>query len=159
MKQGRRPKYYGNEEHYRNMILDAVKCGHIYMAADNLGISHSAIRNHIIKLGLSEDVKSILSDYKSNKQEQILELAREGVSDVSIAAKLGISATKVKSVRIDGGIMRKRGIQHRHSCDTIRAMMMSELSKNFSYAEIADAFGCTRQNVHHIVKTFERGKQ
>lgn len=151
----RRSLYSGNEEKYCENIINAVKCGNINKAAKTLGMSDSALRKHIILLGISDKVKESIDNSKATVSQSVITMAKEGASDASIADNLGINKSRVKRIRIENGLLRKRGKSGRIRKENIRAVMMSELREKYTFSEIAEAFGCSRQNVQQIVSAWE----
>lgn len=151
----RRSLYSGNEEKYREDIINAVKCGNINKAAKTLGMSDSALRKHIILLGISDKVKESIDNSKATVSQSVITMAKEGASDASIADNLGIKKSRVKRIRVENGLLRKRGTSGRIRKENIRAVMMSELREKHTFSEIAEAFGCSRQNVQQIVSAWE----
>ena len=151
----RRSLYSGNKEKYCEDIINAVKCGNINKAAKNLGMSESSLRKHIILLGISDKVKESIDNSKATVSQSVITMAKEGASDVSIADNLGINKSRVKRIRIENGLLRKRGKSGRIRKENIRAMMMSELREKYTFSDIAEAFGCSKQNVQQIVSSWE----
>lgn len=158
MRTGRRPSYYREEEKYANKILEAVTCGSIGMAARRIGVTPTTLRRQIHALGLNDKVDSVVAESKNQMASGVLSLARQGLGDNTIAVRLGIPESRVKRIRIENGLLHRRGSNDRLSKHSLRARMMSDLSKTYSYAEIADAFGCSRQNVHQVVSAWEHNR-
>lgn len=151
----RKPKYYGNQEQYINKILEEVACGSVSKAAINLGVAPSTLRKHIAMFALNDKVGGVIQVAKDYINTEIVNLARQGLTDSAIASRLGVSCSKVKLVRSNSGLIRKRGKGGRMPKDVIRAKMMSELYGKYTYSEIAEAFGCSKQNVHQIVASIK----
>ena len=154
----RKPEYYGNQEQYINKILEEVACGSISKAAINLGVTPSTLRKHIAMFDLEDKVGGVIKVAKDYINTEIVNLARQGLTDSTIASRLGISCSKVKLVRRHSGLIRKRGQKSRTPKDVIRAKIMNELYGKYTYSEIAEAFGCSRQNVHQIVASMKEEK-
>jgi transposase-like protein len=105
--------------------------------------------------GISDKVKESIDNSKATVSQSVITMAKEGASDASIANNLGINKSRVKRIRIENGLLRKRGKSGRIRKANIRAVMMSELREKYTFSEIAEAFGCSRQNVQQIVSAWE----
>lgn len=151
----RKPEYYGNQEQYINKILEEVACGSVSKAAINLGVTPSTLRRHIAMFALEDKVGGVIKGAKEYINTEIVNLARQGLTDSTIASRLGVSFSKVRLVRRNSGLIRKRGQKGRMPKAVIKAKMMSELYGKYTYSEIAEAFGCSRQNVHQIVASMK----
>ncbi len=146
-------------EYRRKSIMLAMECGSYKLAAQQLGISESQLHGRITHLGIRGDILSIRKARRDRVEDEVMAQVHDGMDDNCISLALGISKQLVGQIRRNHGVRRYASGRCRkfHGNRRLRAMMMSDLYGKYTVYEIADAFGCTPENVSIIIRR-ERGE-
>lgn len=118
-----------------------------------LKMNYYTFVSRVNRLKLAPKIKQAKRNYRIKLARQIDTYIYEGLTNKQIAKKMNLTVNQIQQILSKYGVKtpNKRARPRRTPLEKMKAQMMATLALDFTYSEIAEAFNCSKQNVHQIV--------